>query len=319
MFMLYFARILDGLTGGNITTAQAYVSDITADEDRAQGLGMLQGAFGVGFIFGPAFGGLLGNFGPLVPFIGAAIITTGTLLLTTFTLKESLPPEERTDRSSADQRGLPLHLLLQEKSLTTILAIAFFATLAFAAFPAVFSLYADKVLLTNVPPNRVQISIGLMLTYHGLVMVVTQFALLRPLVKRFGERRLILMGDIALAASMFVVAPITDPILATALFTPLAFGQGITLPSLQALMTRFGNRQMGGRLLGLYQSARSLALIFGPVWAGYVFQQIRPQMVFVVGSVLCVIAALLALLLLRMDLPITRVQPQSASQQAATD
>ena len=95
MIMLYIARILDGITGGNITIAQAYVSDITSQEDRAQGLGLLQAAFGMGFIFGPAFGGILSNFGVLAPFIGAVIITSGTLLLTYFTLKESLPPEER--------------------------------------------------------------------------------------------------------------------------------------------------------------------------------------------------------------------------------
>ena len=95
--MLYAARILDGITGGNITIAQAYISDVTTREQRAQGLGLLQAAFGVGFIFGPAFGGVLSNFGPVVPFIGAAIITFGTLTLTVFTLKESLPPEERTN------------------------------------------------------------------------------------------------------------------------------------------------------------------------------------------------------------------------------
>ena len=98
MVMLYVARALDGFTGGNITTAQAYVSDVTTERQRAQGLGLLQAAFGAGFIFGPAFGGVLSNFGPVVPFIGAAIITTGTLLLTLFTLEESHPPEERTLR-----------------------------------------------------------------------------------------------------------------------------------------------------------------------------------------------------------------------------
>jgi MFS transporter, DHA1 family, tetracycline resistance protein len=89
MSMLYLARILDGITGGNITTAQAYISDVTPEEHRAQGLGLIQAAFGLGFIFGPAFGGILARYGSVVPFIGAAIITSITTLLTTFMLKES--------------------------------------------------------------------------------------------------------------------------------------------------------------------------------------------------------------------------------------
>ena len=94
MLMLFVARGLDGITGGNITTAQAYVSDISTEEQRAQALGMLQAAFGVGFIFGPAFGGFLSSFGSTAPFIGATVITLGTLLLTYFTLPESLSPQE---------------------------------------------------------------------------------------------------------------------------------------------------------------------------------------------------------------------------------
>ncbi len=108
MIMLYIARILDGITGGNLTIAQAYMSDITAQKDRAQGLGLVQAAFGMGFIFGPAFGGILSNYGVVAPFIGAALITTVTLLLTIFTLQESLPPEERFEtfenRSAAVSR-----------------------------------------------------------------------------------------------------------------------------------------------------------------------------------------------------------------------
>jgi MFS transporter, DHA1 family, tetracycline resistance protein len=136
MAMLYLARILDGITGGNITTAQAYVSDVTPEEDRAHGLGLLQGAFGVGFIFGPAFGGLLANYGPVVPFIGAAIITTGTLLLTTVTLQESLPPEERITSEVLERFRIPLRQVVREPALLTLLAVSFFATLAFSALPA---------------------------------------------------------------------------------------------------------------------------------------------------------------------------------------
>lgn len=300
MIMLYVARILDGLTGGNITTAQAYVSDITSEQDRAHGLGLLQGAFGAGFIFGPAFGGLLANYGSTVPFIGAAVITTGTFLLTLFTLKEPLSPEDRAVSNSKALRTLPLIGLVKETRVLTILGITFLATLAFSALPATFALYAKHVLFADsVPPERMQLAIGLMLTLHGLLTVITQVALLRALIDKIGELNLLVVGEMALLLAMLGVGLAVKPVWAAIAFMPFAFGQGVSQPSLQSLMTRFGGRGTGGRLLGLYQSARSLALIVGPVWAGYVFEKISPRSVFLVGASIMLAALLLAVLLLR--------------------
>jgi DHA1 family tetracycline resistance protein-like MFS transporter len=310
MIMLYVARILDGITGGNITTAQAYVSDITPEEDRAHGLGLLQGAFGVGFVFGPAFGGVLANYGPVIPFIGAAIITTGTLLLTTFTLKESLPPEEHTSYEAQQRYRVPLKRALREHALLTLLAVSFFATLAFSALPATFALYAERVLFPDADPNRVQLYIGLMLAFNGLMSVLTQVRILRPLVVRLGEQRLLIIGTATLAAAMFAIVPLRAAPLVTLLFAPLAFGQGVTQPSLQSLVTRFGARQSGGQLLGIYQSSRSLALIFGPVWAGYAFDAISPQAVLIVAGTLALIGTLFAILLFRQPVPVHRRQPR---------
>jgi predicted MFS family arabinose efflux permease len=311
MIMLYVARILDGITGGNITTAQAYVSDVTSSEDRAQGLGLLQAAFGVGFIFGPAFGGMLSNFSPVAPFVGATIITTGTLLLTVFILEESLPPEERTGDVTTAQRGsrVPLRSLLAEHTLILILVIGFFGSLAFSALPALFALFADRVLFPDLAdPERAQLYIGLMLTFNGLMQVITQLALLKPLVTRLGERRLLLLGQGALLMAMLGVASVDSAIVVTLLFAPYAFGRGVTEPSLQSLVTRFGHERTRGQLLGLYQSARSLALIIGPVWAGFAFEQISPQAVFYVGAGLVLVGMVLAVMLLRRQIPTSRSQ-----------
>jgi MFS transporter, DHA1 family, tetracycline resistance protein len=304
MIMLYIARILDGLTGGNITTAQAYVSDITSEEDRAHGLGLLQGAFGVGFIFGPAFGGVLANYGHTVPFIGAAIITTGTFLLTLFTLKESLSPDERARANERERVQMKFGPLLRQPNLIVILGVIFFATLAFSALPATFALYAERVLfIDNIRPERVRLAIGLMLTLHGFLIVITQVLVLRPLIERLGEVRLLVVGDLALVLAMLGVGLATSPLIAAIAFMPFAFGQGVTQPSLQSLMTRFGGRGTGGRLLGIYQSTRSLALIFGPVWAGYVFEGISPRAVFMVGALIMAIGTTLAFVLQRRQLP----------------
>lgn len=320
MIMLYVARILDGFTGGNITTAQAYVSDVTTEEERAQGLGLLQAAFGLGFIFGPAFGGLLSDLGPAAPFVGAAIITTGTLLLTVFTLEESLPVEVRMQ--AVQERGRkaakPLRSLLAPRPLRLILLIGFFASLAFSAIPATFSLFADRVLYDDLAnPDRTQLYIGLMLTFMGLMQVLTQLAFLKPLVTRLGERRLLLVGQVALLVAAVGVASAENAIVVTLLQAPFAFGQGVSEPSLQSLVTRFGARRTGGQLLGLYQSARSLALIMGPVWAGYAFAQISPQAVFLITGGLILVAFFLGLLLLRQPIPTSR--PELHLEQAAGD
>lgn len=310
MVMLYVARILDGITGGNITTAQAYVSDITTEGERAQGLGLLQAAFGVGFIFGPAFGGVLSNYGPATPFIGAAIITTGTLLLTTFMLQESLPPGERGEEPGRG-RALPsLALLKGERALTLVLLIGFTAAMAFSSLPATFALYAERVLFAASPnPDRIRFYIGLMLTFNGSTQVITQMALLRPLVTRLGERRLLLVGEASLMTAFAGIASAGNAIAATALLAPFAFGMGVSEPSLQSLVTRFGAGRMRGQMLGYYQSARSLALILGPLWAGYAFEALSPRAVYLSGAFLVLLAFLLALALLRQPIPTPRFQP----------
>ena len=305
MIMLFSARILDGITGGNITTAQAYISDITTDENRAQGLGLLQAAFGAGFIFGPAFGGILGNFGLVVPFIGATIITMVTLLLTIFTLKESLPEEERASvqNRSKKQKGLSWAIIFSERSLLLILTIGFISSLAFAALPATFSLFSNEILFAATPnPNRIQLYIGLMLAFNGLMQVITQIAWLRPLVKRFGERKLLALGQLSIAISFLGLSLSSEALIATAFLAPFAFGYGVGEPNTQSLVTRFGSKNLRGYLLGLYQSARSLALIVGPIWAGLVYDSISPSSVYAVGSGIMIFAFIGALRLQNMPI-----------------
>jgi DHA1 family tetracycline resistance protein-like MFS transporter len=304
MLMLFLARGLDGITGGNITIAQAYVTDVTQDGDRAQGLGYLQGAFGLGFVFGPAFGGVLRTIGPVMPFIGAALITTGTLLLTFFTLEESLPEEERT-ASQRRRRSLPSpRLLLEKPVLSLILAIGFTASLGFSSLPATFALYASRVLFgSSLGPESVQLYIGLMLGFMGLMMVITQIALLRPLVIRLGERRLLIVGELALIAAFLGLGFASLPLVATGLLAFFAFGQGVSEPNLQSLVSRLGERHERGQLLGFYQSSRSLALIIGPIVAGWIFERISARAVYWGGGGLMAVALLFALLLLRQPLP----------------
>lgn len=305
MFMLYVARILDGITGGNITIAQAYISDVIPQEKRAQGLGLLQAAFGTGFVFGPAFGGVLSNISITAPFIGAVIITTGTLILTVFTLRESLPPEERATDHSKTARGPDTRLLLAENpTLFLILIVGFIGSLGFSAMTSTYPLFADHVVFANTQnPERIQLYIGLMLTFNGLMQVFTQLALLKPLINWFGERLTLVVGQISLMFAMVGFGLVENPIGVTLLLAPFSFGQGVSEPNLQSLTTRFGTVRTRGRLLGLYQSARSMALIISPIWAGYVFEAISPQAVYLISGGLFLFNLAFAITLLRRKLP----------------
>lgn len=304
MLVLYAARILDGITGGNITAAQAYVSDIAQPEERTQSLGMLQATFGVGFIFGPAFGGVLSRFGSTAPFVGALAITTLTLALTAILLTESLPPENRTEKPTR-RRAIPLsRLIAHHTALPLLLIIGFVGTLAFSALQSTFALFADRELFADFhDPHRVQTYTGLMLAMFGFMQVVTQVGLLRPLIAHFGEQRLLLIGEAAVILSMILMATIGRGFWAIALFAPFAFGMGINEPSLQSLISRFGGEADRGRMLGLYQSTRSLALIFGPIWSGFVFQSISPRAVFGVGAAVMGLAFTLSAVLQHIDIP----------------
>ena len=308
MLVLFAGRLLDGITGGNITIAQAYISDVTSEDHRAHGLGLLQGAFGAGFIFGPAFGGILSNYGQVAPFIGATIITSITLMLTMFTLKESLTEEERdANHNGRGVRRIPWKNILGSPALLLVLVIGFIGSMAFSSMPSTFALFADHVIFANTQfPERIQLYIGLMLAFYGAMQVLTQLALIRPLVKRFGERTLLLIGQASIAIAYFGLAASASAIIATLLLAPYGFGFGVSEPSMQSLVTRFGQRQARGYLLGLYQSSRSLALIVGPILAGWVYQNIGPRSVFDLAGVVIGLGFIAGLVLKRLEIaPLT--------------
>ncbi len=142
-----------------------------------------------------------------------------------------------------------------------------------------------------------------MLAFNGMMQVITQIVLLRPLIQKFGERRVLVLGQIALIIAFLGTSMLTNAWLITLLFAPFAFGRGVSEPSIQALITRFQSVAKSGTLLGLYQSARSLALIVGPIWAGYAYEAISPRAVFVVGGFIMMAALVFGLILLRMEIP----------------
>ncbi|MFQ5422293.1 MAG: MFS transporter, partial [Anaerolineae bacterium] len=255
LLILFLARILDGITGGNITTAQAYISDVSSEENRAQALGTLSAAFGMGFIFGPAFGGFLATVSLVAPFVGAAIITSGSVILTAVMLKESLPPEARVNMERGEKQTPTSHYL-QIPTVFLILSITFVVTLAFSALQSTFALFAARVVYPELHAAAVARNVGLILTVIGVFTVITQGLFIKPLVQNYGERVVIIIGQFGLLIAFAGLSVASNPWLVVLIGPLIAFGNGLTGPSLQALITRFGSRQDQGQLLGVYQSAR---------------------------------------------------------------
>jgi DHA1 family tetracycline resistance protein-like MFS transporter len=295
---LYAARILDGITGGNITTAQAYVTDISDPENRAQALGILGAAFGAGFIVGPGVGGLLAGIDPLLPFYVALAITMLTVLLTTITLPESLTPERRAAvvaRRTRQTEGR-LALIATQPGLPLILAIAFVETMSFASIPPTMSIYAAAVLFpAGTSVSQVAQGVGLLLGAVGVANVLTQFFLLKPVIHRFGERKVVLI-TLVMMALMMALAPLTASLYVLgAGFAFFAVARAMAQPAEQSLVTRLGDDGVRGQLLGIYQSATSLGFIIAPIWAGWVFQTISPRAVWWVGAAIILPAIALAI------------------------
>ncbi len=308
LIILYLARVLDGITGGNITTAQAYITDISTEETRAQSLGFISAAFGMGFIFGPAFGGFLAEVSLVAPFIGAAVITSGSVLLTTFMLKESLPPEERSSEIYGRAR-IPIRQFLQDRTILLILIITFTVSISFSALQATFSLFTDRVVFPDVASSaQVARNVSLMLTLMGFAVVLTQVLLIKPLVTRFGERRVVILGQLTMAFAFVSMALVSSPVLVVLVLVPIAFGNGVSQPSLQSVITRFATPKTRGRLLGLFQSANSLAFIIGPIWSGLVFQTISPRAPYLISFPGLLISATLSIILLRSEIPVHKAE-----------
>ena len=301
--VLFAARILDGITGGNIIVAQAYITDITPPEKRTESLGYIFAAFGLGFVFGPALGGALSAaFGPRVPFFMAAVAAAVTVILTWRTLSESLSPEQRIKNRTARGVGLNPTEILRNAPLLAILLIAFVGQFALGLLQATFSLYGDAVLFAGYSEQIVDLGIGLLLATVGLSQFLTQTVLIRRVLPRFGEANLVIIGSLLRALGMFFFAVAITPWLGIPGSLFFAMGIGLMMPPLQSLSTRTVADEVRGGVLGLYQSTISLATIFSTALGGVIFA-LNPRYPYWVGLVLSLLVLVPAYFFLRRPLP----------------
>ena len=297
LWMLFAARAFAGACAGNIAAAQAYVADVTQPDERARGMGMIGAAFGVGFMIGPALGGLLAGTDPATadletPAWVAAGLSLVALLGVISVLSESLP-RERQDGSRSRGRVSAMWGILHRPVLSRLILINFLVILAFAGMQSVFAIWAMPQLGWG--PRQV----GYVFAYVGLASAVLQGGLIGRLTRRFGEERLLLCG-LALIGAGLLVPPVSReiPILGIAV-TLLALGMGLIQPSLNSLISRRAGREEQGEVMGVSQSIGSLSRVLGPVAAGFFFAEFGRNAAFFWGAALVATALMLALKFVR--------------------
>lgn len=278
-WLLYVARLIDGFTGGNISVAQAYLSDITDERGRASGLGLINAAFSLGFVFGPALGSVLAAaFGPRLPFFVAAGISVVTVLLSTFLLPESLTPARRqTLRAQASGPAQSNWQLLRQPALALLLLVILGINLGFFCFQTVYVLWLERLVFTGQSDTQIQQAVGIILTLVGVFGVVAQTWLVTPLIRRFGEKSLAVYGNLARGLGFLGMA-LWPSLAAAAVAIPLmSIGGGVAMPALIALLTFTAPPGDRGRVIGLNQSAAALGNVAGPLLAGFLFDNVHPN------------------------------------------
>jgi DHA1 family tetracycline resistance protein-like MFS transporter len=262
LWMLFVGRILDGITGGNISTAQAYIADSTTKENRAKGMGLVGAAFGLGFVFGPAIGGVLSHWGIGVPFFFAAGLAFANAIVLYFTLPETVTPDHPARVSAAGGRSWnDVMKALKQPRLGFVLTIYFLFIVAFSIMTTTFSLF------TMFRFGYDAAKTGYLFAYVGIIGAFIQGGLIGRLARQFGELALILVGASLFALSLFVI-PFTGPhtglLALLAVGGAFAVGNSLATPSLTSLASKSVSEAEQGVVLGVTQSVASLARAIGP-------------------------------------------------------
>ena len=262
LVLLFIARIVGGIAGANIPTAQAYIADITTPENRARGMGLVGAAFGLGFIFGPALGGLLSRFSPETPMWCAAALCFANFVAAWFLLPESRVASVATKTLG---RMEAFRQAIGKPTLLLVLFLYFIVTMAFSAFEATFALFTEARF------GYTAASIGFLFTFIGVIIAVVQGVLIGRVVKRVGERKVIPVAIAAIAISIGMLPFVWNvPTLLVALGL-LAMGMGFNNPSLSSLVSKLSHEDDQGGILGLASSVASLGRVVGPAWGGYMY------------------------------------------------
>jgi len=278
--LLFLSRIIDGLTGGNISIAQAYIADVTDKKNRARGMGLIGAAFGLGFIFGPALGGALSKISYSTPALVAAFVSFLTVLTTILFLKETVDTKKALESPKTEFSFKELKIVLLIPNLSFLIIIFFLINLAFSLTQGNLALWTEKTFGYDPSKN------GFIFAYVGVLAVLVQVVVLPFLLKKLNENIILKIASFNLFLSFFLIfLSKNEPIFYLALtFMPL--GNGLANPSIQSIASEDVPKEEYGGTLGLLQSAGSMGRILGPIIGGELFYLFNKDLPFLFASII---------------------------------
>jgi DHA1 family tetracycline resistance protein-like MFS transporter len=292
LWVMFLARVIDGATGGNISTAMAAIADTSAPEDRAKNFGLIGMAFGLGFIIGPALGGVLSKISLQAPAYGAGCIALLTATFGYFYFPETLPKERRRAGLVTMGEANPLQTLataLGRAEIRMFLIALFFLNFAFAGLQTNFSNYTLERFQFGPDDN------AWVFAFIGLLAALLQGVVVRRLLPVMGERRMAILGFILFIAGFLVVAGAPGAVWLFPGLAAIAAGSSFTNPTLNAFISQRSPATEQGSILGTTQSVLSLTRVAGPAWAGLVFDRFGAASPYWTGAAFIALAMLLAL------------------------
>jgi len=284
--VLFVSRLIDGFTGGNYSIAQAYIADVTLPQDRAKSFGLIGAAFGLGFVFGPAISGLLAKISIEAPAYAAGTLAVANTGFGFFALPESLPPEKRRATAFRPRDLDPLGPMIgyfRRPNLNLLLWAVFAFNFAHSGMVSNLAVYTLNRHHWGPEQN------AWMFVYLGVASAIAQGWLVRRLIARIGETPLAKWGPIASVVAMVAIAYAPTGAWVVAGMTIYAFG-GAAGPAIQNAISQHASADEQGTLLGVVQSVASLTRIFGPLWAGFIFDHIGMSSPYWSGAVFVTIA-----------------------------
>ncbi len=287
---LFLSRAVHGACAATISTAQAYIADTTNESNRARGMGMIGAAFGLGFVIGPAIGGLLGRDDLRVPGFFAAALTLANLLFAAMRLPESHQPEPdaRIDASVLIAPIRDLSMQLFGHHLSRLFSVTFLTTFSLAAFETTFALMIPRVYGYGAT------GVGILLAFAGLMQALAQGYFVGKLAKRIGESRLLEIGIVLFAIGLAPLANLPTPSTLLLAMALLSVGYGFASPTIASLISKLSQRDLQGEALGINQSVSSMARIFGPLAGGLAYGILGISAPYLGGAVVALVAFILA-------------------------
>jgi MFS transporter, DHA1 family, tetracycline resistance protein len=290
---LFAGRMVAGIAGAIIPTTSAYIADVTSPENRARGMGLIGAAFGLGFILGPAIGGLLAPYGYDKPALLASAMAGVNLVFAWFKLPESLTSEHRTFALKRTLSARSLWDALTHPHVGLLLVLYFVVTFAFANMESTFGLLNEHRYGFTARQT------GYLFTFIGVVMSLVQGVFVGRVVRRFGERFCIAAGTFTMIFGLALMPFAPNTLLYCGILALLSFGTGINNPSISALLSRSSHADEQGGIMGIAQSMASLGRIVGPMWGGYTFDAFGFRWPFLSAGLFMMVAFLLSLINIR--------------------